>query len=65
MPDDAEQPEQPDRSQVWLTKSDDVDYWTRRFGVSREQLEDAINVVGNSVEAVEQRLHPEATTSPR
>ncbi|GAY24675.1 DUF3606 domain-containing protein [Sphingobium fuliginis] len=27
-------------------------YWTNRFGASKEQLEEAVEAVGNSVDAV-------------
>lgn len=34
----------------------EVHYWTERFGVSREELQRAVDAVGNSVSAVEQSL---------
>ena len=56
MLDDARRFEDWDRNQISLKRSDEVAYWTKRFGVPREELEDAINVVGNSVEAVERHF---------
>lgn len=47
---------EPDRSRISLAQQHEVAYWTKRLGVSREQLEDAVNAVGNSVEAVERHL---------
>ena len=34
----------------------EVKYWTKRFGVSREKLQSAVDAVGNSADAVEQHL---------
>ncbi|MGA1849393.1 DUF3606 domain-containing protein [Sphingobium yanoikuyae] len=31
-------------------------YWTGKFGVSKERLEDAVKAVGSSADAVEQHL---------
>ena len=47
---------EPDRSRISLAQQHEVTYWTKRFGVSREELEDAVNLVGNSVTAVERHL---------
>ena len=45
-----------DRSRVAMGEEHEVRYWTERFGVSREKLQEAVDAVGNSAEAVEQRL---------
>jgi len=34
----------------------EVDYWTSKFGVSREALQRAVDAVGNSADAVERHL---------
>jgi hypothetical protein len=34
----------------------EVDYWTGKLGVSRERLQQAVEAVGNSADAVEQYL---------
>jgi len=34
----------------------EAEYWSKKFGVSVEQLKSAIRAVGNSVSAVEKRL---------
>ena len=47
---------EPDRSRISLSQQHEVTYWTKRFGVSREQLEAAVNAVGNSADAVERHL---------
>lgn len=45
-----------DRSRIALGEDYEVAYWTERFGVSRERLEQAVEAVGNSAEAVEQHF---------
>jgi hypothetical protein len=47
---------EPDRSRISLSQQHEVAYWTKRFGVSRERLEQAIKAVGNGAEAVERHL---------
>ncbi|MBJ7444134.1 MAG: DUF3606 domain-containing protein [Sphingobium sp.] len=42
----------PEASHVCLDDADAIDYWTRRFDVSREELEEAVDTVGDSVDAV-------------
>jgi hypothetical protein len=42
----------PEASHVALEDADAVDYWTSRFDVSREELEEAVDTVGDSVDAV-------------
>jgi hypothetical protein len=34
----------------------EAEYWSKRFGVTVEQLKSAIRAVGNSVSAVEKKL---------
>ncbi|WP_137787796.1 DUF3606 domain-containing protein [Sphingomonas sp. 3P27F8] len=45
-----------DRSRIALGEEYEVDYWTQRFGVSRERLEQAVGAVGNGADAVEKHL---------
>jgi len=45
-----------DRSKIALGEDYEVEYWTERFGVSRERLEQAVKAVGNSADAVERHL---------
>lgn len=42
----------PDASHVCLDDAEAIDYWTHRFDVSREELEEAVETVGDSVDAV-------------
>jgi hypothetical protein len=52
MIDDQSRAGPPDASHVSLEDGDAVDYWTSRFDVSREELEEAVDTVGDSVDAV-------------
>ena len=45
-----------DRSRINLSEDYEVRYWTDKFGVSREQLEDVIKKAGVSAKAVEDEL---------
>lgn len=45
-----------DRSRIALGEDYEVEYWTGKFGVSKERLEDAVKAVGSSAHAVEQHL---------
>jgi hypothetical protein len=38
----------------------EAEFWSKKFGVSVEQLKSAIRAVGNSVSAVEKRLKKQA-----
>lgn len=43
-----------DSSRIAMEEDYEVEYWTNKFGVSREKLQEAVNAVGNSASAVEQ-----------
>lgn len=45
-----------DRTRVAMGQEHEVRYWTERFGVSREELQRAVDSVGNSVGAIESYL---------
>jgi hypothetical protein len=45
-----------DSSRIAMNEDYEVAYWTDKFGVSRDELQNAIDAVGNSAAAVEQRL---------
>jgi hypothetical protein len=46
----------PDRSKIALEHADHVKYWTRHFGVTRDELARATERVGNSAAAVQKQL---------
>jgi hypothetical protein len=56
MPDDPTKKRPQDASRVSLQEPWEVKYWTERFGVTAEQLQEAVNAVGNSVREVEEYL---------
>ena len=45
-----------DSSRIAMGEDYEVEYWTRRFGVSRERLQAAVDAVGNGADAVEKHL---------
>ena len=45
-----------DSSRIAMGEDYEVEYWTKRFGVSREKLQSAVDAVGNSAGAVEEHL---------
>jgi len=45
-----------DASRIALGEDYEVDYWTGKFGVTRERLQAAVKAVGNSAAAVEAHL---------
>ena len=52
MADDKINRGQPDRSKIDMSEDYEVKYWTRHFGVSREELQRVVDRVGNSAKAV-------------
>ncbi len=48
--------EQPDRSKINMHEAWEVKYWSHALGVSREDLQRAIDKVGNSAAAVRKEL---------
>ncbi|PHP18962.1 DUF3606 domain-containing protein [Sphingobium sp. IP1] len=52
MADDKNAKGPQDRSRVAMGEDYEVRYWTNRFGVNRDQLQDAIDAVGNDVDAI-------------
>lgn len=45
-----------DSARIAMGEDYEVDYWTSKFGLSRDRLQEAIDAVGNSAAAVEQYL---------
>lgn len=56
MADDKSQRAPQDSSRIAMGEDYEVDYWTGKFGVSRERLQQAVDAVGNSARAVEDYL---------
>lgn len=45
-----------DRSRISLSEKWEVQYWTKELNVTEEQLQQAVEQAGNSVNAVRQHL---------
>jgi hypothetical protein len=45
-----------DQNRIALNAQEKIDYWTRRFGVTREHLEQAVEAVGDDPRAVQRQL---------
>lgn len=45
-----------DRSRINLNEGYEVQYWTKKFGVSEEKLRQAVERAGSSADAVEKAL---------
>lgn len=41
-----------DRSRISMSEDYEIDYWTRKFGVDRDELADAVEAVGSGSQAV-------------
>jgi hypothetical protein len=47
---------QPDRSKINMHEAFEVKYWTHAIGISKEELQKAVDKVGNSAAAVRKEL---------
>jgi len=56
MPDDILNRGEPDRSKINMSEDYEVQYWRRHLGVSREELQRAVDKVGDSAAAVRKEL---------
>ena len=56
MADDLTNPGAPDRSKVAMHDENEVYYWTKHFGVSRDELRKTVDRVGSSAAAVRKEL---------
>ena len=50
---------EPDRSRIALHEEHEVRYWTQHLGVTRDQLQRAVDAVGHGVDAVRRHLSQE------
>jgi hypothetical protein len=48
--------DQPDRSKINIHEPFEVKYWTRALGISKEDLQKAVDKVGNAAAAVRKEL---------
>ncbi len=56
MSDDKSQRGPADASRINMGEDYEVQYWTKRFGVSRDELQDAVDRAGVSADAVAREL---------
>jgi 3-oxoacyl-[acyl-carrier-protein] synthase III len=56
MSDDKTKRGQPDRSKINMSEDYEVKYWTKHLGISPEELQKAVDKVGNSAAAVRKEL---------
>ncbi|WP_312016525.1 DUF3606 domain-containing protein [Bradyrhizobium liaoningense] len=56
MSDNLTKRAQPDRSKINMHEAHEVKYWTHALGVTREELQKAIDKVGNSAATVRKEL---------
>jgi hypothetical protein len=56
MPDDLTKKGRPDRSKIAMGEEHELKYWTKHFDVSKEELQRAVDKVGNSAAAVKKEL---------
>ena len=56
MTDDLSNRGAQDRSRIAMGEEHEVRYWTEALGVSKDALQRAVDVVGNSAEAVRKHL---------
>jgi hypothetical protein len=60
MPDDKSKRSGPDRSKINMSQDHEVQYWTKHLGITRDELQRAVDKVGNSAAAVRKELGKEA-----
>jgi hypothetical protein len=60
MADDKTKRAPQDGNLISLTEDYEIDYWTEKFGVSRERLAEAIRAVGHSADKVSTYLDEDA-----
>jgi Protein of unknown function (DUF3606) len=56
MADDLSKSGSPDRDRINMNEEYEVRNWAKKFGVSEEQLRQAVSAVGNRVDKVRQHL---------
>ncbi|MGY4333362.1 3-oxoacyl-[acyl-carrier-protein] synthase III [Bradyrhizobium sp. LB1.3] len=56
MSDNLTKRDQRDRSKINMNEDFEVKYWTKELGVSRDELQKAVDKVGNSAAAVRKEL---------
>ena len=60
----ASKRDQPDRSKINMQRPGEVKYWSRALKVSKEDIQKAVDKVGNSAATVRKELGLAATSRP-
>ena len=63
MPDDRRNTGKQDRERISLTEDYEVKDWSKKFGVSSEELVKAVEAVGNNAKDVEAHLRSRSRNS--
>lgn len=63
MSDDLSKRGGSDRARININQEHEVRYWAEKFGVSPEQLRDAVGAVGDRADRVEDRLKADGRRS--
>ena len=53
----------PDRSKIVMERDDEVKYWTKHLGISRDELQGIVDKVGPSAAAVRKELGMQSKSS--
>ena len=61
MPDNKSKTRPQDASRINVHEKYEVEYWSKKFGVTPEQLKAAVAKVGVSAKAVEKELAPKTS----
>jgi hypothetical protein len=56
MADDPQQRHQQDRTRINVEQDYEVRYWTREFGITEDELKQAVRAAGTQVETVRRYL---------
>ena len=59
MSDDKAKRSGPDRSKINMSQAYEVQHWTKHLGITRGELQAAVDKVGNSAAAVRKELRKE------
>jgi len=54
--DDKQKTGNPDRARINVNEGYELDYWSKKFGVSKDKLKAAVETVGTAASAVEDYL---------
>ena len=65
MPDDRSKPGGQDRRRINVNEDYELKDWAKKFGVTQEQLKEAVRAAGTDAAKVEQHLKQSSSSSTR